>query len=71
MRLGYPFDWEGKVEGFTSAGSLTMRGKELEIVESGGGIRNRYEKAVKGDHWEEKGTVDISTSAGSVMFELE
>src|SRR5947207_9837979 len=71
MRLGYPFDWEGKVEGSTSAGSLTMRGKGLEIVESGGGFGNRYEKAVKGDHWEEKGTVDISTSAGSVMFELE
>ena len=71
VRLAYPFDWEGKVEGSTFAGSLRMRGKGLEIVESGGRFGDRYEKAVKGDHWEEKGTVEISTSAGSVVFEVE
>jgi hypothetical protein len=70
VHLAYPYDWEGKVEGSTSSGSLRMRGNGLEIVESRGSFGNKYEKAVKGDHWEEKGTVDISTSAGSVVFEL-
>ena len=71
VHLAYPYDWEGKVEGSTSAGSLKMKGKGLEIVESRGSFGNRYEKAVKGDHWEEKSTVDISSSAGSVVFQLE
>lgn len=68
VKLTYPFDWEEKVEGSTSAGSLKMKGKGLE---SRGRIGNRYEKAVKGNHWEEKGTVNISTSAGGVVFKLE
>lgn len=71
MNLVYPFDWEGMIEGSTSAGLVRMSGEGLEIVESRGGFGNEYEKAVKGDHWEEKGTVEISTSAGGVVFELE
>ena len=67
----YPTEWEGKVEGSTSAGLVMMRGEGLEIVESRGKFGNWYRKAVKGDRWEEKGVVDISTAAGKVVFELE
>lgn len=47
-----------------------MRGESLEIVEERGGFGNKYERAVKGDKWEEKSSVDVSSSAGSVVFEL-
>ena len=72
MTLLYPQEWEGVVEAETSAGSLRLSGEGLEIVESRGGFGpNRYEKAVKGDDWESKSTVDVSTSAGSCSFALE
>jgi hypothetical protein len=72
MTLIYPQEWEGVVEAETSAGSLRLSGEGLEIVESRGGFGpNRYEKAVKGDDWESKSTVDVSTSAGSCSFALE
>ena len=70
VNIIYPGEWEGVVEGSTAAGSLRMRGESLEIVEERGGFGNKYERAVKGDKWEEKSSVDVSSSAGSVVFEL-
>jgi hypothetical protein len=67
----YPKEWEGVVEGSTNAGSLRMSGEGLEIVESRGQFGMRYEKGVRGDNLEEKSTVGVSTSAGSVAFKLE
>ena len=71
VNIKYPTEWEGVVEGRTTAGSLRIQGEGLEIVESKGGFGSRYEKGVKGDDWKEKSSVDISTSAGSVSFELK
>jgi len=72
MTLKYPQEWEGVVEADTLAGSLRLSGEGLEIVDSRGGLGpNRYEKGVKGDDWESKSTVDVSTSAGSCSFDLE
>ena len=72
MTLVYPLEWEGMVEGETSAGSLRLAGKGLEIVESRGGFGvDRYEKGIKGEDWEKKATVDAYTSAGSLSFSLE
>lgn len=72
MTIVYPGEWEGVVEAETSAGSLRLSGEGLEIVESRGGWGpNLYEKAIKGDDWERKSTVDVSTSAGSCLFALE
>jgi hypothetical protein len=72
MTLVYPVEWEGMVEAETAAGSLMVRGKGLEIVESRGGLGvNRYEKALKGEDWENKCVVEASTAAGSCSFALE
>lgn len=67
MHVSYPLEWEGVVEGSTGSGSLMLKGDGLEIVERKG---MRYEKAVKGDDWENKGTVNVSTFEGSLVFEL-
>jgi hypothetical protein len=69
--LYYPLDWEGIVEGQTTAGSIQMSGEGLEIVESDGRFARRYIKAAKGENAEEKGTVYISDSAGSIIFAVK
>lgn len=69
VHVSYPPEWEGVVEASTSSDSLMLMGKGLEIVECREN-GTRYEKAVKGDDWENKATVDISTSEGSILFEL-
>lgn len=71
VKVRYPQEWEGVVKASTAAGSLTLKGEGLEIVERKGGFGNEYEKAVKGEDWEEKGTVNVVTAAGSALFALK
>jgi DUF4097 and DUF4098 domain-containing protein YvlB len=70
VKVRYPQEWEGVVKASTAAGLLTLKGEGLEIVERKGGFGNEYEKAVKGEDWEEKGTVNVVSAAGNVLFVL-
>jgi hypothetical protein len=71
VNVVYPQEWEGVAEASTSAGSLTFTGEGLLIVESRGKFANRYVKAVKGEDYENKGNVSLSTSAGSIEFKVD
>jgi hypothetical protein len=71
IRLEYPENWEGVVEGQTMAGAVMMRGEGLRIVESRGGFAERYVKAEKGDDVESKSYVTISDKAGAIDFKVE
>jgi hypothetical protein len=66
MRLVYPREWEGIVEARTESGFVTMKGEGLKFIDSS----PRYKKAVKGDNFDKKGTIDISNLAGPVTFIL-
>lgn len=70
IRLEYPGDWEGIVEGETRAGAVMMRGEGLRIVESRGQFAERYVKAEKGDQVEKKSYVTISDKAGAIDFSV-
>jgi hypothetical protein len=71
VRIKYPQEWEGVVEASTSVGSLSMSGEGLRIVALRGALGNWYGKGVKGEDYDEKCQVNISTSVGSVVFKLE
>jgi len=47
--LEYPDEWEGKINGQTSSGSLSLSGSGVEIIESGGRSSGKYVIARKGD----------------------
>jgi hypothetical protein len=67
VKLWFPKEWEGVVEGRTMAGGIRMSGEGLEIVESGGFVE-KYVRAVKGDDVKRKGSVYIMDNAGSISF---
>ena len=66
VRLNYPQEWEGSIQGETVVGSLKLRGEDVEIVEKGRkGFTGGWVKAVKGDS-EQGGQLKFSTKAGSL-----
>jgi hypothetical protein len=68
ITIEYPPEWEGKIDGRTSFGSLTLRGNVRIIKEGGTGSVGRYVLAEKGD-----GDSDLKfrTSAGSATVEMK
>jgi hypothetical protein len=67
VKLWFPREWEGVVEGRTMAGGIRMSGEGLEIVESSGFVE-KYVRAVKGNDVERKGSVYITDTAGGITF---
>jgi hypothetical protein len=50
LKIKYPSEWEGFIDGKTSVGSLKLDGSKLRIIEEGQvGIVGRYVKAERGD----------------------
>jgi hypothetical protein len=70
IRLEYPGDWEGIVEGETRAGAVMMRGEGIRIVESRGQFAERYVRAEKGDQVETKSYVTVFDKAGAIDFSV-
>jgi hypothetical protein len=61
--LSYPDEWEGKLSGQTSSGSLNLRGNDLEIIEQGSRGGGKYVVAKKGDG---ESVMKFNTQSGSV-----
>jgi hypothetical protein len=50
LRLKYPSEWEGFIDGKTTVGSLELDGSDLRIIEEGSiGVVGHYVKAERGD----------------------
>jgi len=68
LKLKYPSEWEGSIHGHTGAGSLTLRGKDVKIIEEGGGPVGHYVSAEKGNG---NSTMDFRTDFGSAHVDME
>jgi len=61
--LTYPDEWEGKLSGQTTSGSLNLRGSALRVIERGSRGGGHYIVAEKGDG---ESTMKFNTRSGSV-----
>jgi hypothetical protein len=49
LKLKYPSEWEGFIDGKTNVGNLALGGSNLTIIEEGRGVVGHYVKAKRGD----------------------
>jgi len=49
LQLKYPQEWEGRISGQTSSGSLTLKGRNVEIIKFGSRGGGKYVIAKKGE----------------------
>lgn len=60
--VSYPREWEGKITGETTSGSLSLKGEDVDIIEEGGRGSGRYVVAEKGDG---EGKLEFRSQSGS------
>jgi hypothetical protein len=64
LNLLYPQEWEGNISGSTMTGSLTLRGKDVDVKEFDDGWVSKKIRAVKGKG-DLKGQLTFNTKTGS------
>lgn len=69
VRVEYPGDWEGVVSGKSMAGSVTISGKDVTIVENSGWPVGRFVKGIKGAG-NDGGRLECSAMSGSVNIQI-
>jgi hypothetical protein len=62
LRARYPQEWEGRIAGQTTSGSLKLGGSDVEIIEKGSRGGGKYVVAQKGDG---AGTLEFTSESGS------
>lgn len=67
LELKYPQSWEGYIDGETTSGSITLKGKDVERIKHYKGPLSTKILARKG---EGNSRLDFSTTAGSVSVEV-
>jgi hypothetical protein len=67
LQLAYPDAWEGQIEGRTSSGSLTLQGRDVDIIEQGSKNGGKYVVAKKGDG---ASSMKFDTQSGSVQASI-
>ncbi|KAI5369374.1 hypothetical protein Slin15195_G002510 [Septoria linicola] len=71
LRLTYPDEWEGYIEGDTSSGSVKIEGKDVERLSGEGWWGTMYQHVIARKGGEgAKGRVRFSTSSGSVRMDM-
>jgi len=63
LSLIYPDEWEGELSGRTSSGSLSLRGRDVRIIDQGSSGGGKYIVAEKGDG---ESKLRFNTKSGSV-----
>ncbi|EON69312.1 hypothetical protein W97_08572 [Coniosporium apollinis CBS 100218] len=67
MKLVYPQEWEGTVEGRTVSGSLRMHGRDLEVVREDKGYVRNHVVARKG---KKNSRMEFNVMSGSVTAQI-
>ncbi|OCK78550.1 hypothetical protein K432DRAFT_427207 [Lepidopterella palustris CBS 459.81] len=63
IKLTYPQEWEGTIEGGTMSGSLVLRGRDVEIIHQGG--RGPLQRSVKARKGKGGSNLEFQTGSGS------